>query len=152
MSDAFPSMKALLAMLAIAGYQNRDKIAEMLRGSGAGAPGGAPSSPLPGGLGNVFGQQAGLGAGGAGGFLGGALGPLVAAFKQNGQGAAADSWVGSGANQSVSTGQVKQAIGADTLAALARQTGLSETDILSRLSQRLPDAVDQYTPNGRLPS
>ena len=33
MSRGFPSMTALLGLLALAGYQNRDKIAEMLRGS-----------------------------------------------------------------------------------------------------------------------
>jgi hypothetical protein len=33
-------MTALLALLAIAGYQNRDKIAEMLRGAGQNNPGG----------------------------------------------------------------------------------------------------------------
>ena len=34
MSRGFPSMTALLGLLAIAGYQNRDKIAEMLGGLG----------------------------------------------------------------------------------------------------------------------
>ena len=34
MSRGLPSMTALLGLLAIAGYQNRDKIAEMLRGLG----------------------------------------------------------------------------------------------------------------------
>ncbi len=33
MSRGFPSMTALLGLLAIAGYQNRDKIAELLRGA-----------------------------------------------------------------------------------------------------------------------
>jgi uncharacterized protein YidB (DUF937 family) len=33
MSRGFPSMTALLGLLAIAGYQNRDKIAEFLRGA-----------------------------------------------------------------------------------------------------------------------
>ena len=36
-------MTALLGMLALAGYQNRDKIAEMLKGAGAG--GAQPGSP-----------------------------------------------------------------------------------------------------------
>ena len=31
-------MTALLGLLAVAGYQNRDKIAEMLKGLGQGAP------------------------------------------------------------------------------------------------------------------
>ena len=34
MSRGFPSMTALLGLLAVAGYQNRDKIAEWLRGDG----------------------------------------------------------------------------------------------------------------------
>jgi hypothetical protein len=32
MARGLPSMTALLGMLALAGYQNRDKIAEMLEG------------------------------------------------------------------------------------------------------------------------
>ena len=44
MSRGFPSMTALLGLLAIAGYQNRDKIAEVISGLGKGAP-------APGGLG-----------------------------------------------------------------------------------------------------
>ena len=39
MSRGYPSMTALLGLLAIAGYQNRDKIAEMLRGGAQRAPG-----------------------------------------------------------------------------------------------------------------
>ena len=38
MSRGFPSMTALLGLLAIAGYQNRDKITEMLRGAGQNKP------------------------------------------------------------------------------------------------------------------
>ena len=45
MSRGFPSMTALLGLLAIAGYQNRDKIAEMLGGLGQGKPGSATTWP-----------------------------------------------------------------------------------------------------------
>jgi uncharacterized protein YidB (DUF937 family) len=38
------------------------------------------------------------------------------------------------------------------LATLSQQTGLSREEILARLSRELPDAVDKYTPEGRLPS
>ena len=38
MSRGFPSMTALLALLAVAGYQNRDKLAELLRGAGGAVP------------------------------------------------------------------------------------------------------------------
>ena len=38
MSRGFPSMTALLGLLAVAGYQNRDKIAEILGGLGQSRP------------------------------------------------------------------------------------------------------------------
>ena len=37
MSRGMPSMTALLGLLALAGYQNRDKLAELLKG-GSGNP------------------------------------------------------------------------------------------------------------------
>ena len=56
-----------------------------------------------------------------------------------------------GPNQQISPTQVRQAIGPDVLADLAQKTGVSEEEILARLSQRLTEAVDKYTPGGRLP-
>jgi uncharacterized protein YidB (DUF937 family) len=47
---------------------------------------------------------------------------------------------------------LEQAIGPDVLEALSQQTGLSREEILSRLSKNLPEAVDKYTPQGRIPS
>jgi uncharacterized protein YidB (DUF937 family) len=47
---------------------------------------------------------------------------------------------------------LEQAIGPDVLDDLTQQTGLSRDEILSRLSRELPQAVDQYTPHGRLPN
>jgi uncharacterized protein YidB (DUF937 family) len=154
MSRGFPSMTALLGLLAIAGYQNRDKLAEMLGGLGQNKQGAAPATPgASGGLGGVLDQLRGsLGGAGAGGFLSGGLGELINRFKQNGQGATADSWVGTGANQPVTPAQLEQAIGPDVLATLQQQTGLSREELLARLSRELPDAVDKYTPQGRLPS
>ena len=157
MSRGFPSMTALLGLLALAGYQNRDKIAEMLRGSGlnpsgaSGAPGAA--APQQGGLAGVLGQLgSSLGGAGAGGFLSGGLGELMDRFKQNGQGDAADSWVGTGPNKALAAPELEQAIGPDVLATLSQQTGLSQQELLARLSRELPAAVDKYTPQGRLPT
>lgn len=162
-SRGFPSMTALLGLLAIAGYQNRDKLAEMLGGQQSGAPGqpGQASGGLAGSLGGLGGLLGGLGgAGGLGGGLGGAgvggllnggLGELVERFRQNGQGEVADSWVGTGPNKEIPPQHLEQAIGPDVLDTLTQQTGLSREEILSRLSRDLPHAVDQYTPEGRLP-
>jgi uncharacterized protein YidB (DUF937 family) len=170
MSRGFPSMTALLGLLAIAGYQNKDKIAEMLGGGGqgAGAPrqGGRPGGSVgkgggSGGLlggaggqgGGLGGLLAGLGGGaGAGGLLTGGLRDLVESFRQNGQGEVADSWVGRGPNKQIAPHELERAIGPDTLATLSRETGLSREELLARLSRELPDAVDKYTPEGRLPS
>ncbi len=155
-SRGFPSLTALLGLVAIAGYQNRDKIAEMLKGlqTGSSPPsnpasdGGAPDSQS--GLGGILGQ---LGkAGGAGGMLTGGLGELVDRFKRSGQGETADSWVQKGPNRPVSPSQLGQAIGNDVMDVLVKQTGLSREELLARLSRALPDAVDKYTPDGRIPT
>jgi|SRR4051794_15350145 uncharacterized protein YidB (DUF937 family) len=149
--SGFPSMTALLGLLAMAGYQNRDKLAEMLGGAG---PAGTPGAAAPGGIGGLLGQlKASLGGGAsAGGVVSGGLGELVDRFKQNGHGDTADSWVGTGPNKPVTASQLEQAIGPDVLSNLTKQTGLSRQELLARLSRELPDAVDKYTPQGRLPT
>jgi uncharacterized protein YidB (DUF937 family) len=151
MSRGMPSMTALLGLLAIAGYQNRDKIAEMLKGIGGDQTrsGTGTQNPLDGLLGDLRGAIAG---GGVGGLLGGGIGQLLEQFKHNGQGDAAESWVGKGPNKELPAPQLKQAIGDDVLAALEKQTGLSQDELLARLSRELPAAVDKYTPDGRIPS
>jgi uncharacterized protein YidB (DUF937 family) len=139
-------MTALLALLAIAGYQNRDKIAEMLRGSGQDRPGANNKS----GVGGLL-EQLGLGGATAGGILSGGLGELLERFKQTGQGDTAESWVGTGPNKPCTADQLERAIGAEVLDHLSRETGLTREEILSRLCRELPNAVDKYTPRNRLP-
>jgi len=148
-----PSLTALLGLLAVAGFQNRDKIAEMLRGATAGPAGASRPGQQPAGqqsdLGGLLGN---LGSTGVGGFLSGGLNELVNQFKQSGQGDIADSWVAPGPNKEVAPNQLEQAIGPDVLATLSQQTGLSRDELLARLSRELPTAVDKYTPEGRLPT
>jgi uncharacterized protein YidB (DUF937 family) len=109
---------------------------------------GAQQSGQGGLLGNLGGM---LGGAGVGGLLNGGIGELLEKFKQSGQGETAQSWVNDGPNKDVSPPQLKQAIGPDVLAALEQQTGLSQEELLARLSRELPAAVDKYTPDGRLP-
>ncbi len=150
MSRGMPSMTALLGLLAVAGYQNRDKIADMLGGLKQ-SPDGGPGQNNP--QGGVLGKLGGMLSGAsAGGVLSGGLRDLVERFKQNGQGQAADSWVNTGPNQSLRPDQLEQAIGPDVLATLSQQTGLSREELLSRLTRELPPAVDKFTPEGRLPT
>jgi uncharacterized protein YidB (DUF937 family) len=142
-------MVALLGLLAVAGYKNRDKIKEMLgsqQGPGAAARARPGQQGLPGGLGGLLG---GLG---GGGLLSSGIGELIERFKRNGQGQAADSWVGTGPNQPLASEQLEKAIGPDVLDSLTQHTGLSRDELLSRLTRELPDAVNEFTPQGRLPT
>jgi uncharacterized protein YidB (DUF937 family) len=135
MANGMPSLTALLGLVAVAGFQNRDKIGEFVKGltGGAAAPTAAVPAAIPGGI-------------------GGALGGLLEQFTKNGQGDAANSWVGTGQNTAVNGGQLSQALGPDIVAMLTKQTGLSPEDLLGRLAQTLPQVVDGLTPNGRVPS
>jgi uncharacterized protein YidB (DUF937 family) len=152
MSNSMPSMTALLGLLALAGYQNRDKIAEMLKGATAPASQPPTSASHPPALGGLLGNLSGmLGGAGAGGLLSGGLGELLEKFKQNGHGETAQSWINNGPNQPISPTDLKHAIGPDVLATLEERTGVSQQDLLSRLSRELPAAVDKYTPDGQLP-
>src|SRR3954452_3306581 len=159
MSRGFPSMTALLGLLAVAGYQNRDKIAEMLGGIGkrtsadGGPSGSAPTDRRQGGIGGRLGQlSSSLGGASAGGILSGGLSDLVDRFRQNGHAETADSWVGTGPNKPITPPQLQQAIDPDVLDALSKQTGLSQEELLGRLSRELPNALDKYTPQGRVPA
>lgn len=171
MSRGFPSMTALLGLIAVAGYQNRDKIAEMLKDfSGGGdqpADSKTPQGQIAGqtaghGAGQSAGQAAGqgqlgglrdiLGGASAGGLLTGGLGELMDRFKQTGHQDKAESWVGTGPNKDIAPSDLQTAIGPDVLQTLSRATGLSHDELLNRLSRELPTAVDKYTPEGRISS
>ena len=118
-------------------------------GSGSGSVGGqAPGGlgELPGGLGAL------LGGGAAGSVLSSGLGNLVKEFQERGYGQTAESWVGTGRNEGIAPNDLAKALGSDTLDALTQQTGMQRADLLSGLSQHLPDLVNQLTPKGRLPS
>ena len=152
MSRGMPSMVALLGLLAVAGYQNRDKIAEVMGGR-LQEPEGKADASEPQSQGGLLGKLGGLlGGAGAGSVLSGGLRDLVDRFKQNGHGTAADSWVSTGPNQQLRTDQLEQAIGPEALNTLLKQTGLSREELLTRLTRELPTAVDKLTPAGRLPT
>lgn len=117
---------------------------------GGGAPGaragGGLDDLLRGGLGGLLGGAA------AGGVLGGGLNELLKGFQQSGHAQQAQSWVGAGANEEISPNDLASALGGDTLDALTQQTGMSRDELLSGLSQQLPDFIDQLTPDGRMPT
>ena len=122
---------------------------------GGGRGGGVGNAPAGGGgLGDLLkGPLGGMLAGGAAGsILSGGLGSLLEQFQQNGHVQAAQSWVGKGPNQDISESDLAKSIGIDDIDAVASQTGLSRDELLSGLRRELPNAIDQLTPDGRLPT
>jgi uncharacterized protein YidB (DUF937 family) len=129
-----PSLTALLGLVAVAGYANRDKIASFVQGL---TGGGAAPAAATGGL--------------SAPAVTGGLTDLISQLTQNGHGAAATSWVGTGANQPINASQLEQALGPDILNAITAKTGLPADQLLNQLSAILPQVVDHMTPAGKLP-
>ena len=81
---------------------------------------------------------------------------LVALLQQHGLGDVVQSWVGTGANQPVSPGQLGQALGGAGLGGvlqdMAGKLGVDQGQLLGQLSQVLPHAVDHLTPGGQMPA
>jgi uncharacterized protein YidB (DUF937 family) len=111
-------------------------------GGGLGGLGGL----IPGGLGGL------LAGGAAGSVISGGLGDLLKQFQQNGHGDTANSWVGPGPNKQIAPRDLASALGADQINNLMSQSGLSRDELLSGLSQHLPDVINHLTPDGRLPT
>jgi uncharacterized protein YidB (DUF937 family) len=88
---------------------------------------------------------------GGGGLLDG-LGDLLDNLAKTGQRETADSWVRPGENKPIQPGDLGKAIGNTTLREIARQTGMSEEELLNQLSKVLPSIVDKLTPDGKVPS
>src|SRR5204862_3626826 len=115
-------------------------------GTATGGMGGGLGDLLKGGLGGL------LAGGAAGSVLSGGLGGLLKQFEDNGQAQVANSWVGTGPNQDISESDLAKSIGTNDINALAQHTGLSRDELLAGLRRELPGAIDELTPNGRVPS
>ncbi|MFU0505822.1 YidB family protein [Pseudaminobacter sp. NGMCC 1.201702] len=129
----------MLAAIGILAYKNRDKLGELL--SEYRSKSSDPNNPQAGG--NILDQVLSGASGG--------LAELLEKFRNAGKGEAVDSWVKQGPNKPIDPTDVASAIDAETMDALVRQTGMSREEILARLATSLPEAVDEMTPEGRLP-
>ena len=87
-----------------------------------------------------------------GGALGSGLKDLLDRFRQSGQEEKAQSWVSKGSNQPIAPQELEQTLGEERIQWLMEQTGLPRDQLLSGLSKELPDAVDELTPDGRVPT
>jgi uncharacterized protein YidB (DUF937 family) len=82
----------------------------------------------------------------------GGIDGLVQKFESAGLGNVAKSWIGTGSNQSVSAEQVKEALGPQQVEQIANEAGVSTDEAAAGLSKVLPEAVDNVTPSGQVPS
>ena len=88
-----------------------------------------------------------------GGLLaGGGLQKILAGLQQQGLGAQANSWVGTGANAPVTGDQVAKVLGDQEIAQIAQQLGVSNEEAAGELAQVLPQVVDKASPDGQLRS
>jgi uncharacterized protein YidB (DUF937 family) len=103
-------------------------------------------------LAGMGGPAGGLGGLLAGGALSGGLKDLMDRFRQTGQEQKAQSWVATGANQSIAPTELERVLGEERINWLVEETGMARDQLLTKLSQELPAAVDELTPDGRLPT
>jgi uncharacterized protein YidB (DUF937 family) len=79
------------------------------------------------------------------------LSQLVGNAESQGLGHIAQSWIGTGSNQSDAPGQVPGIVGQDRLNQFAQRAGVPPAIASAALARILPVLVDKLTPHGRLP-
>jgi uncharacterized protein YidB (DUF937 family) len=79
------------------------------------------------------------------------LSGLVALFQQKGLEDLVSSWVGTGDNLPISSDQLTQALGTDTVHRLAERAGVPPETATQHLARLLPSLIDQLTPHGHVP-
>ncbi|MGH8726920.1 MAG: YidB family protein [Burkholderiales bacterium] len=82
----------------------------------------------------------------------GGLAGLVLKFKDNGLGAIAESWVGTGGNLPVSAEQIQDALGYAEVERQAERAGIPGDEFAAQLARLLPSIVDRLTPDGVIPA
>jgi uncharacterized protein YidB (DUF937 family) len=85
--------------------------------------------------------------GGDGGFD---LGALVTNLNGGGLGDLAKSWLGDGANSSISPEQITSVLGSDKITEFAEKLGLSTSEAAGGLSEALPQMMDNASSGGAL--
>jgi uncharacterized protein YidB (DUF937 family) len=81
----------------------------------------------------------------------GGLNAIIAKLQQAGLGNEVKSWIGNGQNLPITADQVKQVLGSDVVRQLAAKYNIPVDQISEVLAHQLPIAVDQASPNGKLP-
>lgn len=138
------------------------QVAGSLLNGQAGAKGGHSPQDMLGGLLQQFGGGTG-GAGNMGNLQGllavamslvqqhGGLEGIVQKLQAGGLGDVVQSWIGTGANASVTGAQLQKALGGDVMQNAAAEAGVSPEEASEGLASVLPELVNHLTPGGQLP-
>ena len=81
----------------------------------------------------------------------GGLNAIIAKLQQAGFGDQVKSWIGNGQNLPITAEQLQQVLGSDTVKQLAARFNIPVDQLAKVLAQQLPAAVDQASPEGKLP-
>jgi uncharacterized protein YidB (DUF937 family) len=81
----------------------------------------------------------------------GGLDGVLTQLRQNGHGAQADSWVGTGPNLPITPLELQHSLGHFGLDHAAAPLGMSSAEAGSAMAEILPELVNQLTPGGSLP-
>jgi uncharacterized protein YidB (DUF937 family) len=81
----------------------------------------------------------------------GGLQGMLETFKSKGLGEIISSWIGTGENQAISKDQISEALGKDQIQKMAEKVGISQEEASGGLASLLPEIIDKFTPNGKLP-
>ena len=81
----------------------------------------------------------------------GGLSAIVAKLEQAGFGDQVKSWIGTGQNLPITADQLRQVLGNDTVRQIAAKYNIPIDQVAEVLAHQLPVAVDQASPNGKLP-
>jgi uncharacterized protein YidB (DUF937 family) len=111
-----------------------------------------------GGLGGVLGGQGGgnplvgmLLPAVVGMLTGGGLNRLMGGMQSAGLEDKAKSWISGGANQPISSDEVKQVVHPAQIDDVAHKAGVSHDEAAALIAKTLPEVVNHVTPNGSLP-
>jgi uncharacterized protein YidB (DUF937 family) len=78
------------------------------------------------------------------------IGGMLAALQNGGLASIAASWLGDGANESISSEQVRQVVGDARISQAAAELGTDEDALLGGLSEVLPQMIDKSSSGGSL--
>jgi uncharacterized protein YidB (DUF937 family) len=81
----------------------------------------------------------------------GGIDGLARMFDQRGMGAEASSWIGTGANRSITPDQLSEVFGPQRVQSLSSGVGLGSSAGAAAIAALLPVLIDKLTPDGRAP-